>query len=202
MKNEFKLFGFIAIIAIITIGIIACNNGSTDEIDEWSRVTSGNQLNGTWKGSTTEVTMTFEELRNQWTNEGDTTFEPYEEWENDFWGNMKVTCSFHFTVGVTSISGNIATFKIDGIYRLKFSEGNISTRWTDLKSLFQENVHRVPPEGPPVYNDSDYSMDFPWEQSESFSFGANSDGILINQSGNVIKIKDFYEWWNIYLTKH
>jgi hypothetical protein len=50
-KNTFFVAGMLVCLLLFGLTVVGCDNGTTEETDTWSNVTSLAQVNGTWKGS-------------------------------------------------------------------------------------------------------------------------------------------------------
>jgi hypothetical protein len=50
-KKMFFVTGALVCLLVFGLTVVSCDNGTTEETDTWSNVTSLAQLNGTWKGS-------------------------------------------------------------------------------------------------------------------------------------------------------
>jgi len=60
MKNNFKLFGIVVLIAAIGFSVMSCNNGSNNG-------TGGGGLSGTWRGTIQGQTATVVLTATNWT---------------------------------------------------------------------------------------------------------------------------------------
>jgi hypothetical protein len=105
MKRLFKLFGIIALTAVIGLSIAGCPT-DVGEADTWMYVKSWSQVNGTWKAPST-VNYNFQGVKAT----GNTS-------------NYTITFSAFFK-----------TMSVSGTANMTWSGGDINTVWPDIKYI-------------------------------------------------------------------
>jgi len=156
----------LAIIAFALIGVSAVQ-AQSNSTDTWSKVTSANQLNGTWKG----VTSSTQSIQYFYEGQGQT-------WSPELqqaYGNMNVKRSVELTI-VMNASKRTGTTTSKETFT--FSDGNINSVWSYLKSVYnQPGV---------VLNDKNHSVTYTNSQSNPMA-DSDLDGFQINQTGKKLK---------------
>ena len=123
MKSKWSLAGILSIALVFGTVLLGCPNDTTEENDTWSAVTGLNQLDGTWKGSSSETKTAkerVEEAGETWTSEMQATY-----------GDMKVSTSVEMT---TTINASAKTQAMSMTMTQTYSGGNIDTVWSTISS--------------------------------------------------------------------
>ena len=178
MNRKFVSPGILVMLLVFGIVLAGCSNptGSSSS-DIWSPVTELNQLNGTWKGAYSQ-TMSIqqfivnEEGEDAWTSDMQTVF-----------GNMSVKYS---AVISTTVNASAMTQSMNIAITMTFIGGNISIVWPMISAMFagQDGV---------TVNDTTHSIVMTENQAAQPMTDEDiaemlSSGLLINQTGNKIKI--------------
>jgi len=104
IKNA--IFGLLIILLVIGMLFVGCDNGSTEEEDVWSYVTSFSQLNGTWKLTSYTTTYSMED----------------------------VNVTVKYTNATITINSTNKTISQSGTAIHTYSGGNIADLWPALKN--------------------------------------------------------------------
>jgi hypothetical protein len=165
--KKIKVFGLLVL--ILAFGLIFAGCGEA-ESDTWTDVTSLDQLNGTWKGSTTEK-HTYKEWYEIWKY----------TWNEEYFGNLSMERkndeAFVFNSAARTFTRTTLTTDI-------YSGGKINTIWEEMKTWdwgdvkFDDKNHSVTRT---IYNDP-VSIDESWLQRYQ-----------INQNGKKIKRVNYWE---------
>jgi hypothetical protein len=171
MKNLHKL-GIAALTLAIVFSFAACGNpassGDSDGggSDTWSKVTSLEQVNGTWKGSYSMTDTMKEYLASDWDTYKDTLGE-----------DMKITISGQVTL---TIDANAGAFTETHTDTLSFTGSKISTAWGTIKGYFgSTDIY---------YNDSKHTATF--TETSPYSGTIDIASLEINQNGTKIRLSE------------
>jgi hypothetical protein len=174
MKRNLFLRAMPAMALICTIAVIGCNNGTKEEPDTWSNITSLNQIDGTWKGTYSQnnrpVKDVMEEFGMPWDSDMQILF-----------GDMKVTARVDITM---TIDAGDSTIKMDMASTGTFSGGNINELWPMLKLALvgyeEEDI---------TINDTNHSitMTYSIPAMEITDEDIAEIGLQMNQNGTKIK---------------
>jgi len=164
MKNVIKLFGVIAFVAVIGFSMAACegddDGGTTDggdSTDTWTNITNLTQLNGTWKGTSTQT-------------------RPYGE-------GLTVKDVREITITITATDSNTGTSSRSEKNTDTFSGGNINTAWPAIKEEYKSMDNDVIATGM-TFNDSTYTVSYTTPPlAPSPTVLSEYSGLPINQNG-------------------
>jgi len=184
MKNTIKFLGIIALAVIIGFSFFACGGGEEEEADTWTKVTSLDQMDGTWKGNfkyTTSISDMFggDEEDGEDGEDGGGMF--------DSLGDIKVSMTVDMT---TIINAREKTEAGSSTTTMVFSGGKIKEVWPLIKAFLTMGD---PEEGTTVASDdSKHSITI---TSSSAAEPITDEkikelldqGLQINQKGNKIK---------------
>jgi hypothetical protein len=173
MANKKNLGGILAVALVFGVFFTACPM-ETEEGDTWSKVTTLDQLNGTWKGSYSQTKTIREYMEGNggtWNDAMATTY-----------GDMKVTTSAEMTM---TINASAKTQSQDMKMTMAYSGGNIDTLWATLKTAMGSGS------GVTV-NDSNHSITMTYSSSATTMTEAQitsmlDRGLEINQNGTKLK---------------
>jgi len=175
MKNFGKLFGIIALVAVIGFSFVSCSDGgggSTPKkpdtpakpTDTWKAVTSLTQLVGTW-----EVT--------------DTVSGPLDEFPN-----VNVKSEAKYTITFTSISTTTGKYEMNYNEKLTFSGTGLNdSSWSEIKSSIEESFEDEE-NFTVASNDSNHTITVTATQEQPITSADDLSDIQINKDGTKIKI--------------
>ncbi|MDR0301602.1 MAG: hypothetical protein LBI04_04715 [Treponema sp.] len=165
-----KIVWFLGLsICLLALGTLIVSCGTSEEGDTWSDINSIDQLNGKWKGAYTQ-SMTMKEAMG-------------EEWDEAFYGDMKVTTSVEMTFVINASEKTQSTFmKIT----MAYSGENINTLWAILSIAFLDNPDAV-------LDNEKHSITITMDGPEQPIADEDieeilASGLQINQSGTRIKM--------------
>jgi len=156
------------VIVLVLIGVSSVS-AQTKAANAMSAVTSINQLNGTWVG-TTSSTQT---MRSFMESQGETWTSTLQE----LFGDMKVKITFDVTMNVKA---STRMYTITGGLACAFFGGNIKTVWPVLKELFADDETATA-------DDAKYTIISNNSETDSFTDKDLKD-FQINQNGTKIKL--------------
>jgi hypothetical protein len=170
---------FLGVIGVLLVSVfLSCDNGTTDT---WTDVISLDQIDGTWKGSSSQ-TMTIQELVVQLGQTWDGTMET-------LFGDMIATIDIDLT---TTIDAGNGTQTVELIQTEIYSGGNIAAIWTS--GSFKTTVEQLLNDNA-VQNGN--TVQFEWiDANHSITITTNTGpnsinigdmaGVKINQTGTQV----------------
>ena len=169
--KKLKVFGLLVLILAFGLIFAGCG-GDTAEPDTWSGTTSLSQLNGTWKGSSSEK-HTYKEWFEKWNYNWGSE-------EDDYFGNISMEQK---TEEIFIFNSAARTFSRTTSWTNIYSGGKINTIWKEMKTWDW---------GDAVFNDKNHSITRsedrgPWSIDESWL-----QTFQINQNSKKIKMNNFW----------
>jgi len=168
--KKLKVFGLLAL--ILAFGLFLSGCSSDTEPESWSKFTSLDQLNGTWKGSGNKK-HTYKEWQVLW---GRT----WGAQEDDYYGNMSMEVKLELIFAINSAARTNTETSAE---TRTFSGGKVNDIWEEFKTTFPGN---------PIINDKNHSSTLN-ESREPYSISESTFGnVQINQTGKKIKMVNFW----------
>jgi hypothetical protein len=168
-------FGLLVLVLVTGFFVMGCDTPTSEETDRWTDVTSLDQLDGTWKGSSGK-TMTVREVLEK---EG-----VWNDQMAEMLGNMQVTMDFEITI---TINANAKTQAFNLKLTQAYSGGNIDTVWASYIKPGLGSQSGI------TVNDANHSMTLTQNQPATAISAADmaellDSGLQINEKGSKINL--------------